>query len=81
MTKRTQTPCDVRWFGRPLSDSSDMRWTAAEIVAVFPVCSVQLGASRCLAHAVPFSMASDLDTGSPFVEIEMENTGYEEVRL
>jgi hypothetical protein len=34
-----------------------------------------------LAHAVPYSLASDLDTGSPFVETEMENTEYEEVRL
>ena len=51
----TMTPCDVRWFGRPLSDSSDMRWTAAQIVAVFAVCSVQLGANRCLAHAVHYS--------------------------
>ena len=55
MTNGHQMPCDVRWFGRPLSDSSDMCWTAAEIVAVLAVCSVQLSSSRCLAHAVPFS--------------------------
>jgi rubrerythrin len=54
-----------------------MRWTAAEIDAVFAVCSVQLGASRCLAHAVPYFTASDLDTRPPFVEIEMENAVME----
>jgi len=69
-TNEHQTLRDVRWSGRPtsdssdmLSDSSDMRWTAAEIVAVFPVCSVLLGSSRCVAHVVPYFTASDLDTG------------------
>jgi hypothetical protein len=81
MTNEHQTPWDVRWFGRPLSDSSDMRWTAAESswFSLFVPCN--LAQVDAWPMPCPSLRRAIWIQDRRKVEIEMENTEYGEVRF